>query len=132
MKISQSVCYAIRATLHLAEVDDGRPVPCAKIAEAGDMPQRFLLQILRYLVQADILRSTRGADGGYRLIRPLDGITLLEVIDAVEGPYQACEVDGRTWTNAELLQGAFNDAASAARRVWEQIKLIDLKPPRSA
>jgi hypothetical protein len=50
------------------------------------MPERFLLQILRVLVTHGILRSTRGVDGGYALTKPADQISLLEVIEAIDGP----------------------------------------------
>ena len=50
------------------------------------MPERFLLQILRNLVTHGILRSTRGVDGGYSLVRPADEVSVLDVIEAIEGP----------------------------------------------
>lgn len=58
------------------------------------MPERFLLQVLRSLVTHDILRSTRGVEGGYTLQRPADEVTLLEVIEAVEGPLEAGPFEG--------------------------------------
>jgi len=50
------------------------------------MPERFLLQILRTLVTADVLVSTRGVEGGYRLAAPANKISLLDLIEAIEGP----------------------------------------------
>ena len=69
MKLSRTVTYAIQATLQLAESDSRTPVPCSKLASQGAMPERFLLQILRNLVNHGILQSTRGVDGGYALLR---------------------------------------------------------------
>ena len=86
MKLSRTVSYAVRATLQLAQSDPSTPVPCSKLASEGDMPERFLLQILRMLVTHGILRSTRGVDGGYALTKPADQISLLEVIEAIDGP----------------------------------------------
>lgn len=53
------------------------------------MPERFLLQILRDLTKRDILRSTRGGGGGFTLQRPLEEVSLLDVIEAVDGPLPA-------------------------------------------
>ena len=86
MKLSRTVSYAVKATLQLAQLSADGPVPCSKLASEGKMPERFLLQILRNLVTHGILRSTRGVDGGYALVRPADQISLLEVIEAIEGP----------------------------------------------
>src|SRR5262245_58188260 len=87
MKLSRTVAYAVRATLQLAQSPQGTPVPCSKLASQGNMPERFLLQILRNLVTHGILRSTRGVEGGYSLTRPPEQISLLDVIEAIEGPF---------------------------------------------
>src|SRR5687767_5138877 len=89
MRLSRTVSYAVRATLQLAQLQSHGPVPCSRLAAEGKMPERFLLQILRNLVTHGILRSTRGVDGGYALVRPANQISLLEVIEAIEGPYNS-------------------------------------------
>src|SRR5437762_13509127 len=89
MKLSRTVSYAVRATLQLAQLEAHGPIPCSRLAADGKMPERFLLQILRNLVTHGILRSTRGVDGGYALVRAADEIALLEVIEAIEGRYDA-------------------------------------------
>ena len=76
MKLSRTVSYAVRATLQLAQLQAHGPIPCSRLAADGKMPERFLLQILRNLVTHGILRSTRGVDGGYALVRPADEISL--------------------------------------------------------
>ena len=86
MKLSRTVEYAVQAMLQLAEHDLGTPVPCSRLAATGQMPERFLLQILRNLVTHGILNSTRGVEGGYTLERPPEQISLLEVIEAIDGP----------------------------------------------
>ena len=83
MKLSRTVSYAVRAAMQLAESEPMVPVPCSRLASEGEMPERFLLQILRILVTHGILKSTRGVDGGYSLSRPADEISLLEVIEAI-------------------------------------------------
>jgi Rrf2 family transcriptional regulator, cysteine metabolism repressor len=87
MKLSRTVAYALQAILQLANSEEsGAPVPCSRLAANGKMPERFLLQILRNLVTHGILGSTRGVVGGYSLERNPADISLLDVIEAVEGP----------------------------------------------
>ena len=133
MKLSRTVSYAVRATLQLAQLSAQGPVPCSKLAAEGKMPERFLLQILRNLVTHGILRSTRGVDGGYALVRPADQISLLEVIEAIEGPYDATlEVggDGLTEDAQHKLRDALGQVTNTTRRQLESIKLSQLlKPP---
>ncbi len=86
MQLSRTVEYALHATLQLARSTSGEPVSSSKLAAVGVMPERFLLQVLRLLVTHGLLRSTRGVDGGYMLARDPSEITLLDVIEAVEGP----------------------------------------------
>jgi Rrf2 family protein len=89
MKISRTVGYAVQATLQLAQSNSHEPVPCSRLAGEGHMPERFLLQILRHLVTHGILNSTRGVDGGYSLDRKPEEISLLDVIEAIDGPMSA-------------------------------------------
>src|ERR1700687_5384355 len=93
MKLSRTVAYAIYATLQLAQSKSGVPVPCSHLAAEGHMPERFLLQILRHLVTHGILHSTRGVDGGYALERKPEEISLLEIIEAIDGPLDSAPPD---------------------------------------
>src|SRR5205085_8263082 len=70
----------------LAQAEAGRPVKGERIAQAQEIPLKFLENILGDLKHAGLVRSQRGAEGGYWLARPADEITLAEVIRAVEGP----------------------------------------------
>lgn len=132
MKLSRTVAYAVRATLQLAQLQTKGPVPCSRLASEGKMPERFLLQILRNLVTHGILRSTRGVDGGYSLVKPADQISLLEVIEAIEGPYDATlEMGtGLSQDSQHKLQTALQDVTTSTRKQLEAIKLSQLlKPP---
>jgi Rrf2 family transcriptional regulator, cysteine metabolism repressor len=131
MKLSRTVSYAVRATLQLAQSDPATPVPCSRLASAGEMPERFLLQILRVLVTHGILRSTRGVEGGYALSRPADQISLLEVIEAIDGPlgrdvHSGPEEDPE---GGAKLQDALLQVTQTARRQLEAIKLSQLLEP---
>lgn len=129
MKLSRTVSYAVQATLELAKSESTVPVPCSQLAAAGKMPERFLLQILRSLVTHGILRSTRGVDGGYTLTRSPEEISLLELIEAIEGPLDS---NGEpmfegipTWSR-NRLQGALREVTATTRRQLESVKLSAL------
>jgi len=86
MRMSRATAYAISAVLQLADAPAEVPIPCSQLAKTGEMPERFLLQVLRNLVNHGLLKSTRGVDGGYFLLRPPDEISLLQIIEATDGP----------------------------------------------
>ena len=133
MKLSRTVAYAVRATLQLAKSDSSTPVPCSHLAAEGKMPERFLLQILRNLVTHGILRSTRGVDGGYSLVRPPHEVSLLEVIEAIEGPLNTGEPvqEGQSQESQFRLQEALQQVTDNSRRQLEAIKLSQLLEPPS-
>jgi len=85
MRVSAKVDYALRALLELAAAGDG-PVKGEKLATAQEIPPKFLENILTELRRAEIVATQRGAEGGYRLARPADEITVADVIRALEGP----------------------------------------------
>ncbi len=129
MKLSQTNAYAIAAVAYLANVPAGKIVSNTEICQATQMPGRYVLQLLRELVKADVLISTRGIFGGYRLARPANKITLLEIIEAVEGPIGASGVvelaissKGRT-----ALANAFAAIEADARKRLGAITLSDLR-----
>ena len=86
MRVSAKVDYAIRAAVELAAIGDRGPVKGERIAQAQEIPLKFLENILGDLRHAGIVRSQRGAEGGYWLARSPEEITLAEVMRAVEGP----------------------------------------------
>ncbi len=132
MKLSRTVAYAVRATLQLAQLEADGPVPCSQLASEGKMPERFLLQILRNLVTHGILRSTRGVEGGYALVRPADQISLLELIEAIEGPYDSTVElgEGLSQDSQAKLRSALDEVTTTTRNQLEAIKLSQLlKPP---
>ncbi len=121
MQLSQSVTYALQALLQLAESGEGVLITRGKLAANGQMPERFLLEILHDLVKGGILRSTRGGGGGFALARRPPDITLLDVIEAVDGPLAAGLPAGNTmselcrdWLRANLDQVAENTRAGLA------------------
>jgi Rrf2 family protein len=86
MRVSAKTDYAIRATAELAAAEGKGQLRADRIAEAQEIPIKFLETILLELKHAGIVRSQRGADGGYALARPGAEISLADVIRAVDGP----------------------------------------------
>ena len=130
MKLSRTVAYALQATVQLAQSESGSPVPCSHLASEGHMPERFLLQILRNLVNHGILQSTRGVDGGYTLERSPDEISLLDIIEAIEGPLHSNLplTGGLPAESHEQLRIALQQITETARAQLESIKLANLLP----
>ena len=109
MNISMKSRYAVRALIELArakQTQPGKPVRLGDIAERRDMPLQFLEQVFAALRRAGLVRSRRGAAGGYSLARPADEITVLEVVDALDG----------LPSPAECTQGRCDRSTAAAPR----------------
>jgi Rrf2 family protein len=125
MKLSRTAGYALQATLQLAKAGSLTPVPCSQLAAEGGMPERFLLQILRNLVTHGILHSARGVDGGYTLDRPAEQISILDVIEAVDGPLEAgVPVSDRFPQHSQAkLREALDRVTDMVRQQLDQIKI---------
>lgn len=86
LEITRQADYALRAALEVARQPDGERIPTAEIATRQNIPLPFLAKIVSQLVVRGILDATRGAGGGINLARPAEKITMLEVIEAIDGP----------------------------------------------
>lgn len=91
MQISKEADYALRAVLYLSRQGNSRQVATSKIASNQHIPPSFLAKIVSRLSSAGIFRTSRGARGGVSLARPPDGITVLEVIEVIDGPVMVNE-----------------------------------------
>ena len=105
----------MRAAVELASATDERPVKAERIATAQGIPLNFLENILGELRHSGIVRSHRGAEGGFRLARAADQVTIADVIRAVEGPLAS--VRGGT-----PEESSYPGAASALPRVWIAVR----------
>jgi Rrf2 family protein len=129
VKVTAKADYAVRATLELAQVEDGL-VKGERIAQAQAIPLKFLENILIDLRHAGIVHAQRGAEGGYRLARDPSDITLGEVIRAVEGPLasvrgeppEAVSYEGA----AENLQTVWIAVRASLRSVLDDLTLTEV------
>ena len=85
LELTKRADYAVRAVVALSRSADGERLSARRIATDQRVPERFLPQVMRDLVRAGIVEGTVGRTGGYRLARPSSEISLLQVIEAVEG-----------------------------------------------
>jgi Rrf2 family protein len=97
--------YAMRALVELYRYGDAVPVPIAELARRGAVPVQFLEQLFATLRRAGMLRSQRGVKGGYSFARPPREITVLELVELLDGPV------------GHGAEGIFAEAARAARDV---------------
>lgn len=130
MRISAKADYALRACVELAAVEETGPVKGERIAQAQEIPLKFLENILGDLRQAGLVRSQRGTEGGYWLARPASEINLAEVIRAVDGPLanvrgvrpESLEYAG----SSEPLRDVWIAVRASLRSVLEEVTLADV------
>jgi Rrf2 family protein len=113
ISITSKSPYAVRALVELGRTGDRAPVPIAELARRRDIPVQFLEQLFAVLRRAGILRSQRGVKGGYSFARDPSRITLLEIVELLDGAI------GRD------ADGVFADAAAAARDVLGRTTIAD-------
>ena len=120
MQITRQADYAVRAMLYLARLEPNQRAATSQIAEIQKIPPSFLAKIISQLSIAGLIHTSRGARGGVLLSRPASDISLLEVVEAIDGPLSLnectispgiCEFSGdcpihRIWceTQAELIE----------------------------
>lgn len=80
MILSKSANYALRAALYLSESAGDAPVPVDEIAEKLDVPRNYLSKVLHELARTEIVQSTRGPGGGFRLALPADRVALADIV----------------------------------------------------
>jgi Rrf2 family protein len=116
MRISAKADYAVRAVVELAATDGEKPVKAERIATAQGIPLNFLENILGELRHAGIVRSHRGAEGGFRLAKPAAELTVADIIRAVEGPLASVR-------GAPPEEADYAGAAEALPRVWIAVRV---------
>jgi Rrf2 family protein len=128
MKLSRASGYALHAVAHMAAVGDGRLLTSRHIAQARGLPANFILKLLHPLVSAQILRSVKGPNGGYQLARPASKITVLEVVEAVDGPLRGqtdLVGEGADALNSQL-EAIWGDVLDHVRRHLGKVRISEL------
>ncbi|MDQ1449954.1 MAG: hypothetical protein QOC79_2925 [Actinomycetota bacterium] len=131
MRITAKADYAVRAAVELAAAEkSGEPVKGEYLARLQGIPQNFLENILTELRRSGIVRTRRGAEGGYQLARPAADITVADVLRAVEGPLAAVQgirPDELSYGGAaERLPEVWVALRASLRDVLEHVTLADI------
>lgn len=134
MKLSKKGEYALRALSCLVRRREEGPVPIKAIAEDEQIPKKFLEGILLELRKAGLIESSRGAAGGYRLVKDPAGISLARVIRLIDGPLAPLRCVSKTapirCPREKIcgLYGVMAEVREAVAGVLEQKNLADLAP----
>jgi Rrf2 family protein len=131
MRISAKADYAVRAAVELAGASDSqKPLKAERIATAQGIPLNFLENILGELRHSGIVRSQRGAEGGFMLAKPADQITVADVMRAVEGPLASVRGGPPEATSyggaAETLPRVWIAVRANLRGIVENVSLADI------
>jgi Rrf2 family protein len=134
VRLTAKADYAVRAAVELAAADGERPVKADAIARAQAIPPAFLDHILGALRQAGIVESRRGSEGGHRLARPAQEVSIADVVRAIDGPL-ASVAGMRPDTlalsgTAAPLQTVWIAVRASLREVLEQVTLADVAADR--
>lgn len=114
ISITSKSPYALAALAELGRSGGAEPVPIGELARRRAVPVQFLEQLFATLRRAGVLSSQRGVKGGYRFARDPATVTVLEIVELLDGPL------GRDST------GLFADAAAAARKVLQETSIADV------
>jgi Rrf2 family protein len=127
MRTYRKIAYGVHATILIARAPI-QPITSRQLAELGRLPDRFLLQVLRDLVNNGILCSVRGIDGGYCLARPANDITLFQIFEAFKNPFVVDfpQMAGISFEMSECISTSLRTASSAAQHELERITIEDL------
>lgn len=135
MRLSQAASYALSALTYLANAPTGEVVPNSIVCRELTMPDRFVLQIMRLLVNAGVVASVRGVNGGYKLAKPAAKITLLEIVEAVDGPLGDnghVDLAGMTKDSQAMVGKAIAGIEADARKRLAAVTLADLRAAKAA
>jgi Rrf2 family protein len=129
MKLSSSTEYGLLAVAYIAQNKDQGLILSRDVSKKYNIPLEYLLRIMQQLVRARILRSKRGPRGGFSLARPVTKITMLDIIEAVEGSFdislgfEECAPREKFATKAERV---YAKAIAQSRVALKKAKLSDL------
>jgi Rrf2 family protein len=132
MQLTRAADYAVRIMIHLAALPPGSRPNRAALAVAGDIPEHFVAKILQSLARAGLIDSQRGMNGGFTLAREPEEVTLLEIVEAIEGPTRlnVCLIPGdscgrKAWCPAHMAWAEAQEAMTSVLRRFTIAKLAD-------
>jgi Rrf2 family protein len=119
----------LHAVTYIAGQKQDHPIASHVVAQAQGLPERFLLKVLKPLVSARMLRSIKGPNGGYQLARPAKEISLLDIVEAVDGPIrgQVPVFDSNGGGKLDRkLEVICNEAADLVRGQFQKVRIANL------
>jgi Rrf2 family protein len=127
VKVSARTQYACLAMLELgARHGSPQPVPIREIAQRHDVPPKFLVQILLQRKRAGLIASTRGAAGGYCLLKPPEDISFAEIIAAIDGNTEPHTAQDEQSAATSALKAIWRSVDQAQREILEATSLADI------
>jgi len=129
MKISRSISYALVSVGYIAENQQDSLVLAVRIAKEYGIPLEYLLKILQQLVRANVLRSKRGPRGGFSLAHDTKDITMLQVIEAIDGPMMGHLHLVEQTHSADFslkMESVCKKATEQTMKIYEKAKLSDM------
>ena len=130
MQLTRAADYAVRVMIHLATLPPGTRVSREDLASAADVPKHFLSKVLQDLGRAHLIAAQRGSTGGYMLAAAPEQVSLLRVVEAIEGPIQlnVCMIGGvgcnrQDWCPAHTV---WAEAQAALTRVLRNASIAKL------
>jgi Rrf2 family protein len=129
MRLTRASSYALHALAFMATQKNNRPIPSHLVAQARGIPERFLLKVLKPLVSARVLVSVKGPNGGYRLARSANEVSMLEIVEAVDGPIRGQAPLSQEESESALnrkLEAICKQGAEQVRKQFEKVRLSEL------
>lgn len=130
MELTKACSYGIFGMIYLAEQPQGKIVSLSEIAKAENLPEKFLAKIFQNLTRSGLIRSHRGAGGGFSLARPANKIMVKELLESIQGPicFAKCLSDLEDCDKKEIckLRKFLKKVQDYATKILTQSTLADL------
>src|SRR5690242_18006525 len=123
--LTRAADYAVRVMIHMATLPSGTRVQRSTLAEATEVPDSFMSKVLQSLVRSGMIASRRGVDGGFELAVAPAAVSLLDVVEAIDGPLRMNACVGEH-------SGCKRSVFCAAHLVWQEAQEASTKVLRSA
>ncbi len=130
MVLTKACAYGVFGVMYLAKQPRGKIVSLSEVARSENIPEKFLAKIFQGLTRSGLIRSHRGARGGFSLARPANQITVKELLEAIQGPFALakCLSEQEDCDKEEMckLRKILQKAQDSTMRVLNQHNLVDI------